>query len=129
MPTLSGIYDCGVPAVSQGRIVGGQEAVPHSISWQVGLVDNGKDYPFCGGSIITPYHILTAAHCTYGSGTTDMQVLASEHDLLSSSKRETRHDVSHVLNHVNYEYFTHDYDYSILTLTTAIDLGEGSYAR
>ena len=51
------------------RIVGGIDAVPGSWPWQVLLDD--KNYPgpqWCGGSILTEYWILTAAHCFKFSG-------------------------------------------------------------
>ena len=36
--------------------MGGEEAKPHSWPWQVNLGG-------CGGSLIHPYWVLTAAHC------------------------------------------------------------------
>lgn len=36
---------------------------------------------FCGGSIISPYHILTAAHCCYGFQAKRMSIVAGVRDL------------------------------------------------
>ena len=49
------------------RIVGGTNAQPGSWPWQV-LVDfeEHQGPVSCGGSILTPYWIVTAAHCFDG---------------------------------------------------------------
>jgi secreted trypsin-like serine protease len=49
-------------ARSLGRIVGGQEARPHSWPWMVFLDFNGSS---CGATLIHPKYILTAVHCVY----------------------------------------------------------------
>jgi len=49
--------------IQDPRIVGGNEAVPGSYPWQVGITRAGWTSPYCGGSIISNIWILTAAHC------------------------------------------------------------------
>ena len=49
------------------RIVGGTDAQPGSWPWQVLLDYKEHEGPhWCGGSILTPYWIVTAAHCFEG---------------------------------------------------------------
>ena len=47
------------PAFS--RVVNGQDANPHSWPWQISLRVRGRH--ICGGSLIRPDWIVTAAHC------------------------------------------------------------------
>merc|ERR1712066_1215485 len=44
-------YKCGVDSLGESRIVGGQEASPHSFPWSVSLKVSWGTH-FCGGSII-----------------------------------------------------------------------------
>ena len=64
---MVGNVECGRRKATP-RIVGGTDAVPGSWPWQA-LVDFiGFPGPqWCGGSILTEYWIVTAAHC-FGPG-------------------------------------------------------------
>jgi hypothetical protein len=57
--------ECGLARHGPDRIVGGQEARPHEFPWQVYLpvTRPGGHIFFCGGSIVSRRHVLTAAHC------------------------------------------------------------------
>ena len=65
-------YQCGIIPHTTidtesmiNHIVGGSDAEPNSIPWQVALLKDGKQN--CGGSLITSQHVVTAAHCTKGN--------------------------------------------------------------
>uniref|UniRef100_A0A3B3T3H8 Plasminogen n=1 Tax=Paramormyrops kingsleyae TaxID=1676925 RepID=A0A3B3T3H8_9TELE len=57
---------CGQPKVKPrrcfGRIVGGCKSTPHSWPWQISL-RTSTGLHFCGGTLIKPQWVVTAAHC------------------------------------------------------------------
>ena len=55
---------CGRPEVAQSRVISGINARRGSWPWQILMLQNGA--PMCGGSIISPLWIVTAAHCVSG---------------------------------------------------------------
>ncbi|EPQ19898.1 Transmembrane protease serine 3 [Myotis brandtii] len=54
---------CGLRMGHTARIVGGNMSSPAQWPWQASLQFQG--YHLCGGSVITPVWIVTAAHCVY----------------------------------------------------------------
>ncbi len=79
-------YSCGGSYKTSQKIVGGYIADPHSVPFQVGLVKSrpGLVKPFCGGSLISPNYVITAAHCTYRKRPDDFVVVIGEHNVYVS---------------------------------------------
>merc|ERR1712088_749918 len=113
-----GSCQCGVKGgAANGRIVGGQETEEHEYPWQVGLVSRNGRTPWCGGTLISSTHVLTAAHCTQTSASS-IRVLLGEHSIADSDFN--RVDVAEIINHPNYNSQTTDNDYAILRLSSPV---------
>jgi len=119
---------CG-KIIESNRIVGGETAELNEIPWQVALVTSfpSEVYkkPFCGGTIICPSFILSAAHCTIilGHKAEYMDVLVGEHDWTNDLDDAERHHLENVIPHGDYRGQPNfDYDFSILKLKEPIVL-------
>ncbi|XP_043917900.1 chymotrypsin-like elastase family member 2A [Protopterus annectens] len=82
---VASAYSCGVPSNKpnlSGKVVGGVEAIPNSWPWQISLQINkdGQWYHTCGGSLIDPWWVLTAAHCINQKN--QYRVALGKHNLL-----------------------------------------------
>merc|ERR1712130_862848 len=114
-----GTCQCGVKGgAANGRIVGGQETEEHEYPWQVGLVSANGRSPWCGGTLISSTHVLTAAHCTAGSAASSIRVILGEHNIADSNFN--RVDVAEIINHPDYNSQTTDNDYAILRLANPV---------
>ena len=74
--------------------------------------------PWCGGSLLSARHVLTAAHCTVGSSPSSIRVLVGEHDT-TDSVADIR-SISAINDHPSYDSGSLEYDYSILTLSDPV---------
>ena len=85
-----------------GQIVGGAPVSPYSLPWQVGLVNNNGNRPFCGGTLISSRHILTASHCIRSNPTSNtFDIIVGEHHT-TSSMDGTRHEICRAVQHPTY---------------------------
>lgn len=93
------------------QIVGGTEALRTEAPWAVSLQANGYGH-FCGGSLISPDTIITAAHCvTEGVD----YVYIGMYSRLNPGAAE-KHKVAKIIIHQRYAKNSHDF--AILKLQT-----------
>ncbi|XP_063799971.1 chymotrypsin-like elastase family member 2A [Pseudophryne corroboree] len=96
-----GAYGCGVPTYKPltSRVVNGEDAAPNSWPWQVSLqyTSGGYWYHTCGGTVIAPQWVLTAAHCISSSNTYRVQV--GRHNLRQNEPEARTISVVKLINH------------------------------
>lgn len=56
---------CGIKGLSSGLIVGGKVSKRNDWPWIAALFNVQTERFFCGGTIISKNHVLTAAHCIH----------------------------------------------------------------
>nr|XP_014277253.1 venom serine protease-like [Halyomorpha halys] len=97
------------------RIYGGKETKKNQYPWMV-VLSMG-----CGGSIITPYHVLTAAHCTNQRSPIQIKVYVGLHYLDGRENPFLQiHLVYRIFQHEGYNDEIVINDISILYLFTQI---------
>jgi len=97
---------------SYSLIVGGTEVVPGRFPYMVNLVTS-SGFVFCGGSLVTPDVVLSAAHCAGFAS----KVYIGRHDVTDNSEVYEVFDIVQEVPHPNYSGTTLDNDFVLLKLS------------
>jgi len=97
----------------QPKIIGGQPTTIEENPYMVALTQP-DGFQFCGGAIVAPHKILTAAHCTQGTQPADIKVVAGRTSL--SQDEGVTANVTNIWVNPNFNANTMVNDSSVLTL-------------
>jgi secreted trypsin-like serine protease len=113
-PTGRSIEDRVDALPPTSRIVGGVAAAAGAWPWAAAITlvrGDGSLFQYCGGSLIAPDWVLTAAHCEVDASD---KVILGRNDLTSAAGEVL--DVSFVLTHSDYDGSTNDNDIALVKL-------------
>ncbi|XP_075551315.1 vitamin K-dependent protein C-like isoform X1 [Dermacentor variabilis] len=116
-PVPCHMADCGKPQELLPRIVGGQEYTEHKHPWLVAIFDKYSDF-ICVGSLVSPRHVLTAAHCC--DGQESLSVKTGVHRLTDGLHQAVRR--CHM--HPHYRKRNLANDIALLELVVSVDYNE-----
>jgi len=114
---------CGTVHVPQGRIVGGNETFEGEVPWMsaIYLHGGGRREFWCGGTLVTDRHVLTAAHCTKDKNKksflpSQFTVRVGEWDLSDQDNYSVEVQVESIIAHPNFRPNGFYNDVAVFTL-------------
>ncbi|XP_068716508.1 trypsin-like [Montipora foliosa] len=117
----SGSGKCGYKP--RARIVGGTEAPKGAWPWQA-QIRSSHGFPFCGGTLVHPRWVVTAAHCTIKESAGSIRVrLGAHYRKGNGAGTEQDFYVERIVNHHSYKRpYGMAHDISLLKLSSPAQL-------
>lgn len=120
---------CAAPASAvsgrEVKILGGAIGAPGQFPWMAGLVDASSRSAsaglFCGGSVIAPRVVVTAAHCLDGLRADELHVVVGRTRMSVDSEGE-RVRVTQILKHPEWDKAAVTNDLGLLQLERAVGI-------
>jgi len=113
--------ECGKrPPLRVPRVIGGHEAIPNTWPWLAEIQYNreGEWYHACGGSLIHPEWIVTAAHCLTVHSNRRLRIILGEHDRTKAEGMEQYFDISQCCIHKRFDLkVSYGYDIAVVRLS------------
>ncbi|MFF8480522.1 S1 family peptidase [Streptomyces antibioticus] len=105
-------------------IVGGTTTTTTAYPFMMQITDASQNQ-FCGGTLVSPTKVVTAAHCMVGESTSSVRVVGGRTYLNGTNGTVSR--VSKIWIHPNYTDATDGEDVAVLTLSTSMPYTTASY--
>ncbi|MEU3888213.1 serine protease [Streptomyces sp. NPDC029041] len=105
-------------------IVGGTTTTTSAYPFVMQITDASQNQ-FCGGTLVSPTKVVTAAHCMVGETTSSVRVVGGRTYLNGTNGTVSR--VSKIWIHPSYTTATKGEDVAVLTLSTAMPYTTAKY--
>ncbi|MER5295207.1 serine protease [Streptomyces pharetrae] len=105
-------------------IVGGTTTTTSTYPFMMQITDASQNQ-FCGGTLVSPTKVVTAAHCMVGESPSGVRVVGGRTYLNGTNGTVAR--VSKIWIHPNYTTATRGEDVAVLTLSTAMPYTTAKY--
>ncbi|KAJ6628670.1 Plasma kallikrein [Pseudolycoriella hygida] len=129
MTLVASQEECGQRKSANPLVFGGTAVTAGDFPWVVPLIRKFNDKFFCGSNLISRQHVLTAAHCIVGKGSTtpftvdDIYAYIGRFDLTANEETSRKSDIKQIIIHPNWSTndIRYDADISILMLKNRVE--------